>query len=92
MRHLESATNYLLEADQAGAILNLNYAWTITPSAIKKKVTESPSLVIGKRVKDIPSIHNILKRKDWLATITMDEIDFHVGNEGGYFNETEIRA
>ena len=45
MRHLESATNYLLEADQAGAILNLNYAWTITPSAIKKKVVESPSVV-----------------------------------------------
>ena len=92
MRHLESATNYLLEADQAGAILNLNYAWTITPSAIKKKVVESPSVVIAQRVKAVPTIREVLKHRDWLASITTDEIDLHIENEGRYLDEVGMRA
>ena len=71
MRHLESATNYLLEADQAGAILNLNYAWTITPSAIKKKVVESPSVVIAQRVKAVPTIREVLKHKIGLLRLLL---------------------
>jgi hypothetical protein len=93
MRHLESATNYLLEADQAGAVLNLNYAWTITPSAIKKKIVQSPSVVIEERIRlEVPRIADILKHKDWIESISDEEVDLHTGSEGLYLNEIGIRA
>lgn len=93
MRHLESATNLLVEGELSAAVSNLNYAWTISPEGVRKKMKQSPSIMIKERIKNqVPSAEEIKKHRQWLDSISEDAVTIHSTDEGQFLDEEGLRA